>query len=313
MFRQGTKPESRPRTWGETRPAVYKKRMQREAVIPIVILGASVGMAAFLALVGTAALLGAGWLGVIPGRAIDVFALAILAGVAPYGFYQAHLLGRARKIEERLPDFLRELASSHKAGLTLPKAVRVAAAGEYGALTPEIKKMAAQLDWNVPFQEVLKLFQERVKTRFVSRAVALINEATLLGSNVSDVLMVAARDAREAKILEDQRRLTMGLYAGVVYISFFVFLVVVVVLYGTLITQLVATRSVASNLPVAGFTGGTLSLETYRTFYFTSALVQGLGNGVLAGLIQGGSAVAGLKHSFFMVLTAFFIFAFLLK
>jgi archaeal flagellar protein FlaJ len=294
-------------------PAALEPAHRRSDNTPLILLGVSLALAGALVVLGVLTASRVSVAGLPPHRAIDFFALAALAALGPYGFYMAHQRSRLKKIESRLPDLLRELASSHRAGLTLPRAVSVAASGDYGALTPEVRRMAAQLEWTIPFPDVLAMFRERVPTKFVARAVTLITEAMRLGSNVSDVLLVAARDARETKALERQRSLTMGLYTGVVYIAFFVFLVVVMVLYGTLIGQLVRAAAATQGLPVSGLGFQAVSLESYRTFYFVGALSQAIGNGILAGLIESGSWVGGLRHAFVMVLVTVIAFVFVLK
>jgi flagellar protein FlaJ len=299
----------------EDRAMLYQKTRSPEQRRSLLILGASVGVA--LALFGLALLLlaGRGVLGLAPRAWTDVLAFALMAALGPYGFYAAARYNRIRKLEERFPDFLRDLAASRKAGLTLHEAVSIASRGEYGALTPEIVKMADQLSWNVPFHEALARFGERVRTPLVQRAVSLINEASRTGGHVTDVLLAAARDAREIKNLETERRTTMGLYTMIIYIVFFVFLSVAAVLYGTFVPQILKTASAAGSggtLAFAGMKIGEVKLEDYRVFYFMAALMQGLGNGFVGGLMGTGKPLDGLRHAFAMVLITWVVFALVL-
>jgi hypothetical protein len=57
---------------------------------------------------------------------------------------------------------------------------------------------------------------------------------------------------------------------------------------------------------------GELALVDYRVFYFLAALVQGLGNGLVAGLMTSGRASDGLRHAFLMALIAYAAFALVL-
>ncbi len=256
------------------------------------------------------------WAGVLDDRIwLHALCLSLLSGLGPYGFYAAREHGRVRRLEERFPDFLRDIASSHKGGLTLHQAASIAARGEYGDLTPEVRKMADQLSWNVSFSEALERFAQRVHTPLVQRAVSLILQADRSGGSTTDVLLAAAKDAREIKNLENERRTTMGLYTVVVYITFFVFLSVAAILYGQFAPQIVAaSQSVGqlSDTEVAGLGGQALRLEQYQLFYFLAAVVQGLGDGIVAGLLGSGRAVLGLRHGFVMVLVSYITFAFLL-
>lgn len=253
----------------------------------------------------------------IPGILwLDFLAFAILAGIGPYGFYYQKSLKRIRSLEERFPDFLRDIAVSRKAGLTLVASVNVAVRGDYGALSPEVRRMADELSWNATFNESLRHFGERVGTPLIRRAVTLVDEASRMGGNITDVLMATARDAREIKTLETERRLTMGLYTAVIYVAFFVFLGVAATLYGTFIPELLKATTAtegASTAAVAGLNlGSTLSIQDYRAFYFLAAIVQALGNGLVAGVIETGKAPSGLRHSFILVLITYVTFTFLI-
>jgi pilus assembly protein TadC len=246
---------------------------------------------------------------------IDFFAFALLAGLGPYGFYFASRQGRRKRLEERFPDFLRDIAASSKAGLTLTQAAVIAAKGEYGALSPEIVKMADQLSWNVPFDESLQKFGERVNTPLVQRAVNLITEASHSGGHVTDVLMAAARDVRELKNLENERKLTMSLYTVIIYITFFVFLGVAATLYGQFVPEIINSAEAAraqGSTGIAGLSFDLLALEDYRIFYYMAGIMQGLGNGMVAGLMGTGKGLSGLRHSFLMVLITYMVFTLLL-
>jgi len=258
-------------------------------------------------------------IGPIPTSAwIHFVCIGVLAGLGPYGFYMSREARRIRGLEERFADFLRDVASGHQGGLTLPAAVVVASRGEYGPLTPEVKKMADQLSWNLPFTEAIERFAERVDTPLIRRAVNLILQANRSGGSTIEVLMAASRDAREIKSLENERRLTMSLYTVVIYITFFVFLGVAAVLYASFVPKLVAASQAASDAAlsaggqVGGIGGPSLNLRDFQVFYFMAAIMQGLGDGIVAGLMGNGRAVLGLKHSFAMVLVAYLTFTFFL-
>ena len=89
----------------------------------------------------------------LPFEWIDWIILGVMVLVGPYGFYKSARLKRVKQIEDRLPDFLRDVAEAGRFGMTLADAIVVASSGRYGSLTPEIKKMAAQIEWGVPANE----------------------------------------------------------------------------------------------------------------------------------------------------------------
>lgn len=300
----------------EDQTRVYQERMTVETKKEVVILAVSAIAAAILFSMSVLLASGNPVLGLASHLWLDLAALGIMAVVGPYGFYVHSQERRNRSLEDRFPDFLRDIASSHKAGLTLGTAVKIASRGDYGELTPDVVKMAEQLSWNVPFTEALRRFADRAETPLVRRAVSLIDEADRTGGNVTDVLMAAARDTREIKNLERERRTNMSLYTAVIYITFFVFLAVAAIMFASFIPQIIgaieSVQAVGGQPASAGLQFNLLSIVDYRTFYFMAALVQAVGNGMIAGLIESGKYLSGLKHAFVMVAITVLIFSVLI-
>ncbi|MCA1813871.1 MAG: hypothetical protein LC624_07965, partial [Halobacteriales archaeon] len=103
----------------EDRATLYHVRRSAEARLSLLILGTSLGIAGLL--FGLSAWLATGHrlAGLDPMRWLDFLAFGIMAAVGPYGFYAANAHRRVKRLEERFPDLLRDLAASRKAGLTL--------------------------------------------------------------------------------------------------------------------------------------------------------------------------------------------------
>jgi flagellar protein FlaJ len=240
--------------------------------------------------------------------------VSALAFVGPYGFYLAKKHREIKLIERRLPDFLRDVAEAGRFGMTLADAIVVSSAGRYGKLTAEIKKMAAQINWGVPATEALRLFSNRVKTPMVERVVAIIVKSSDAGGDVADVLTMVSHDTKENQLTEDERRITMSTYIAVIYISFMVFLVTIWILNVTFLPKmleasgalsggdatLVGASPLAQNLPEVVF--------SIRIAFFISLIVHAIGDGILAGVLDTGRIPNGMRHSFIMLLIAFFAF-----
>ncbi len=295
---------------GDSGPALYEEPKDETITTRRTILWVSLGLAGLTLVFAMVIALGLDIFGVSQGRWVDFVAIAILLGVGPYGFYVSHEYNRIRRLEERFPDFLRDIASSHRGGLTLPSSVAIAARGEYGPLTPEVQRMADQMSWNVPFDEALQNFAERVSTPLIQRTVSLVQEASRSGGATSEVLLAAARDARQLKNMENDRRLSMTLYGVIIYITFFVFLLVAAVLHQQFVPQIIRSSEtlVAVGSP-GGFTISVVTIEEYRAFYFLASVVQALGGGIVAGMMATGKALLGLRHAFIMVFIAYITFA----
>jgi archaeal flagellar protein FlaJ len=250
--------------------------------------------------------------------ALDYIVFGFLAFLAPYGVIRNGQLERIEKIEDRLPDFLRDVAEAGRFGMTLPDAIISASKGRYGLLTDEIKKMASQLEWGVPVATALHLFEERVPTPLVQRVVSIIIRANEAGGNVADVLTMVARNASDASLSDKARRVTMLTYLTVIYISFGVFLVTILILSAQFLPAMItAGQSVAnSNLGGAAAQGtGSLQFQLVPQLFlafFVAVIGHAVGDGVMAGVLHKNRIAEGFIHAsamlvFGWVLMRFFV------
>ncbi len=286
---------------------------------PTIALYGGLALAVFLWVI--AALLAFGVLNfeVRPGEgtginpALDFGVFGLLAILAPYGFLQSAKERRIERIEDRLPDFLRDVAEAGRFGMTLPDAIVVASRGRYGLLTEEIKKMASQLEWGVPVATALQLFEERVPTPLVKRVVSIVTRANEAGGNVADVLTMVAHDTREVQLSLKSRQISMLTYVTVIYIAFFVFLVTIYIMAAVFLPQMVtAGQGIASS----GLgSGGAVNLQfSYVPILFiaflVAVIVHAVGDGVMAGVIYNGRLAEGMQHATIMLVSGWAIMRF---
>ena len=95
---------------------------------------------------------------------MDFIVFGLLSSIGPIGFYNHLKAKKKRDIEGHLPDFLREISSSTSSGMTVFDAIKSAAKGDHGRLTPELQKMASQLSWGISVKEALENFAKRINT-----------------------------------------------------------------------------------------------------------------------------------------------------
>src|SRR5207249_81443 len=233
---------------------------------------------------------------------------AIMGFIGPYGFFLAKKQREIKQVERRLPDFLRDVAEAGRFGMTLADAIVVSSSGRYGKLTPEIKKMAAQITWGVPATEALRLLATRVKTPMVERVVAIIVKSSDAGGDVADVLTMVSHDTKENQLTEDERRITMSTYIAVIYISFMVFLVTIWILNVTFLPKMLEASG-ALETGAGGALAGASPLANdlptvvynVKIAFFVAVIVHGLGDGILAGVLDTGKIANGLRHSFILL------------
>jgi len=246
--------------------------------------------------------------------ALDWIVFGLIAAMAPYGFLHSQELARVEKIEERLPDFLRDVAEAGRFGMTLPDAIIVASKGRYGLLTGEIKKMASQLEWGVPVATALRLFEERVPTPLVQRVVSIVTRANEAGGNVADVLTMVAHDTREAQLQVKAREITMLTYLTVIYISFGVFLVTIYIMAAIFLPDMITAGAGVASSSLSGQGGLTLAFTLVPQLFlafFVAVIAHAVGDGIMAGILQKGQIAYGLQHATYMLIGGWLVMRFL--
>jgi len=242
--------------------------------------------------------------------AIDYIVFGLIALMYPYGWYGKRQDAIRARVEEKFPDFLRDLAEYWKGGLSMTVAIQTLAKGEYGNLNDEVNKMASQISWGVSFGEVLEMFTERVTSPIVTRAVRMVDEANRAGGRISDILLAASFDAREIKALENERRQEVGSYVTVIYTSFFVYLGIILVLASTFIPAIVDSSAATGggSMSIGNLTIREMNEVWISSMFLYSLMVQGIGNGLAAGFMSTGKLYSAFSRASFLLFLGWFIF-----
>ena len=248
----------------------------------------------------------------------DMFIQATLFVVATFAMVFEIHRRRIETIEASVPDFLDRLASVNEAGLSMIDSIDRVRASDLGALGPEVDRIWADIKWGSDIERALKRFERRVRTRTISRVVALITNAMNASGDVSRVLRIAAAQAKADRRLKRQRKQEMLSYVVVVYVSFGVFLVIIAALDAVLIPNLPETAitpgSENPNQPsvtpgMGQLEGlGTIDAEAYTLLFFHTALLQALLSGIVAGQMSSGDIRDGAKHAAILMSVAYMAF-----
>ena len=246
-------------------------------------------------------------------RAIIYLPAALGVGVFPYFFYQYLEYKYVRAVEEHFPDFLRSLAEAQRSGINLSQSIFSAKEIDYGALSEQIKIMAAQLSWGIPFPRVIKNLEVRMeKSPFIRRCMAIVMEAYASGGDVAQAMEAVATNALIIKDLERERQAKLSQQVLVMYVVFFIFLGMIIVLHGVLgplyKMQFAASSGGGFVGSGGGGGGGTAGPAYYRRMFFSMMTIQGFFTGLIAGQLGEGRLLAGLKHCAILIVLGVSIF-----
>jgi flagellar protein FlaJ len=267
---------------------------------------------------------------------ISVFIIAI-----PQFFFSYQQYRDIKEMEEKFPLFLRDLIESLRSGMPFHQAIMYNSKLEYGRLSAEVKKMANQISWGVPFNKVIDQFGERLKkSKKISIALKIIRESYFSGGDVVSTLEAVA----DANIILDdadkEKSALLNQYVVLMYGLAFLFVGIVVA-----INKLMIPIFQASSLPggaealgltnpcnsCSGFSCDICSTYSiissslfsidpttigayYTSLFFLMSVIVSFASGLVAGQISENSIFAGLKHSLIMTFTvvgAFYILIYL--
>ena len=241
----------------------------------------------------------------------DFIVFGVLSAIGPIGFYNHLKAKKKMKIEEQLPDFLREISNSTSSGMTIFDAINSAARGDHGRLTPELQRMSAQLSWGISIKDALDNFAKRINTDAAKRMAITVDKALEIGGNTSAVFNAAAKEIDQAKRVEQQRRAEMSLYSIVIFISFFVFLAVILIIDKTIFAAIFDLQDQMAGQTIGNMQIAQIDHNLLKYTFFSFVLVQSLGGGMLGGFMMDGRISSGVRFSFILVLVSFVTFKFM--
>lgn len=219
---------------------------------------------------------------------------------------------RQKDIEVKFLEFVRNVVTTVKSGISISKAIIQISDEDYGALTPYIKKLARQIEWGFPTGEALLIFSNDTKNRVVKRSISIVIEAEKSGGNIADVLQAVSNSVVELKKMKEERK--TAIYSQIVqgYIIFFVFIGIMLVLQIKLLPPLTHLTGIS----LAGFGEAFEGVATSEAptmnldmVFMSLILIQGFFVGIMIGKFSEGSLRFGLKHSLALMLIGYLVFS----
>jgi len=262
---------------------------------------------------------------------IPLLLVSAALAIAPIMFDFFIRLQKTRELENKFPDFVRNLVGAIKSGMPAPKAILHVSGIDYGALSPYVRKLANQIEWAIPVHKALNSFANATKSPIIKRSVSSVIEAETSGGNIEDVLESITNSVVEIRKIKQTRRAAIHSQIVQSYVIFFVFLAVMIVIQNLLVPYMIrmeqtsATDSAALGIVSTGFSALTekvsVDFSSFSSFmssvgsWFVSlqgvflmlAIIQGFFAGLVMGKLSDGAIIQGLKHSLILMTIAFFV------
>lgn len=137
---------------------------------------------------------------------IMVFVLFFVALDLMLGYPYIKGIGRINKIEQELPEALKQMADILKAGGTYEYALREISHADFGPLTIELENVLRKLEEGENFEDSLSTLSYNIDSRLVKRSVTIIIDSVKAGAGLADILDEIAEDIRDTNRINHERR-----------------------------------------------------------------------------------------------------------
>jgi len=250
----------------------------------------------------------AGYLGLDLYLHWDFIFYALLILMAPIGFYNYLKMKEQKEMQQRLPEFLTEVGDSLATGMSIFDSIKKAQRGHYGKLDPEIKKIRNQISWNISIKNALFDFATRMKSAIAERIVNAINKGLIMGGNTDKIFKAASKEVDQVNQIEHQRKSIMSIYALVILVCFFVFMGIILILFGSFFAPFLEIQS--DQLFRAGSAIRLSRIDPFMLEYtlFSFTFVQSIGAGILAGFMSDGRLSSGVRYSLILGIITIIVF-----
>jgi flagellar protein FlaJ len=243
---------------------------------------------------------------------IDVTVVAILALIViPAWAYHSDQKWRD-DIDDNIPSLLREISDAQKTGLPLPRAITSASKHNYGALTPELEKMAAKISWGIPFSKTLRTLTENTDTPLMRRTSLLILEAERSGGAIEDVFESAHQHVSEVLGLKRERLGAMKPFTWIIFVSYIVFALVMIILLTSFFQTLAINMVEAVSEGQEQTAALPFNVAGLQLIFFHLMVIEAVFAGLIAGKMGQGNANLGLRYSCFLLVICYLIFKILI-
>lgn len=203
---------------------------------------------------------------------------------------------RNEKIEEELPDFLRQLSSLLRTGLGIEASLNEIVVYGSGTFNDEVKRMIIEIKLGRNFDESFLALSDKIRSKTLKNTFNIILEARSGGASIADTIENVAEDLREINIIKKERKTSVMMSVTFLLVSSLFaapFSLAMVNIYVKFIETFGKTSSILNTVP----------LVTQSYILIHSFLV-----GLIIGRVMYSNEKKGLKFSFLILVVSWIIF-----
>ena len=203
---------------------------------------------------------------------------------------------RANEIENSIPDFLRQLSSMLKVGLSLENALVDMSENGKEPLYDELRRVVVEIRMGKSLDESFNNMAMRLNSKDLERSFKIILNAHKSGGSLSDVILDVSDDLRAMQVLKRERKASVMMSIMFLFIASTIaapFALGMVGVYSSFMIELGKGGAICEVAPLAA--------EIYLIIHSILA-------GFLIALIMYGDLKKGLRYSIPITCSAFAVF-----
>lgn len=270
--------------------------------------------------------------GIVAGVGVFVFSLFVSLPMLPAPIYSViafvltflvftlmlpfiFIERRVGELEDDLPDALRQMATTLRAGVSMDAAIEDAAESDYGALSEEFERTLAQVRRGRSMSGAIRAMANRSRSDLFKRAFYLIVEGMERGAEIADVMEAVSDDIRETHAIQRERQSStmqqvMFLLAAALFAA--PFITGLVLSLGGVFSEVTAGMGGAggavAGAPGAGAVGGSVLPPGTRAIVPFFIIIESAITAMAVGVIRYGEVVKGLMYVGPFVVAALVVF-----
>jgi len=273
------------------------------------------------------------------GAIINIGVISLFIIITPLFVYKYIEFLWLKAAEKEFPNFIRDLASLKRSGMTLSEAVKMTSRTNYGKLTEEVQKFSNRLSWGTPFTRSMEIFSNRFRnSKIISEILGIMKESYKSGGDVASTLDSLSKDMLTLRDVEEERKSIVRQHVMIMYAIFFMFVGIALAIIHVLIPMMIGNpQALSESSPIifafndpcmdvpmifpceffkvicTSFSISEGVICYYIALFFSVLIVQAIFMGLIAGQLGENSTIAGIKHSLIMLASVFLIFMFVIR
>jgi len=221
-----------------------------------------------------------------------------------YFYIDIKIFRRTQEMEDMLPDFLQEVSSNLKSGLTFEASLWTAIKPRFKILADEIAEVSKRVMTGKPVGDALMEFSEKYNSPMLRRAMDLLISELESGGNIANLLDKIIDNLKATKLLKQEMSASAIAYiifisAIVIFISPLLFSLAFNLL--SIVTGLAGQFSGSIGTTAGGASPFSLSSESvnlnhFKIFSVAAVATTAIFSSMIVSIVEKGTVKGGVKY-----------------